>query len=97
MAHSNKKIKAQNKSRREKRKEAAELELQELSDQAESIVRQIRDVTQDDEQFQSIEEQALYAIAFYKELTEHLEELYEELQQVRLFYAVASDRKEKNS
>lgn len=70
-------------------------EIEEISAETSSVCRRIRDITEDDEQvgFETIDQQIEYTVSFFADLIDYLEEMHNELQQLRMFAQIANNRR----
>lgn len=89
MARSSKKIKQQNLNRIQQKVKKLDLEIEEISVEAARVCDQIRNVSDDGNVFKSIDEQIQYTLWFHRELIDYVEELQEELNQLRMFSSIA--------
>ena len=93
MARPSKKIKEQNLNRIQQKIKKLDLEIQEISTEAARVCEQVRNVSDDVDVFKSIDEQIQYTLWFHREVIEYVEELQEELNQLRMFFSIAHTQK----
>lgn len=89
MARPFKKIKEQNLNRIQQKIKKLDLEIEEISAEAAMVCDQVRNVSDDGDMFKSIDEQIQHTLWFHKEIIEYVEELREELNQLRMFSSIA--------
>lgn len=89
MARPFKKIKKQNLNRIQQKIKKLDLEIEEISTEAARVCDQVRNVSDDGDMFKSIDQQIQYTLWFHRELIEYVEELQEELNQLRMFSSIA--------
>lgn len=93
MARPFKKIKEQNLNRIRQKLKKLDLEIEEISAEAARVCEQIRNVSNDGDMFKSIDQQIEYTLWFHRELIEYVEELQDELNQLRMFSSIAHTQK----
>jgi hypothetical protein len=89
MARPLKKITEQNLNRIQQKVKKLDLEIDEISTEAGNLCERIRTVSEDGDMFKSIDEQVKYTIWFHEETIDYIKELYEELNQLRMFSSIA--------